>query len=108
MASRGSRRPRRWPQPDSWAWAGSTPRGPPARPLPWELRDAQGRPTAAASCFAVGAGTLAPAAGAGRVSLSVPRVSEGACAGASFTLVVAPEGRMGHALYTESLPFTLR
>lgn len=79
-----------------------------ARPLRWELRDAQGRPTAAASCFAVGAGTLAPAAGAGRVSLSVPRVSEGACAGASFTLVVAPEGRMGHALYTESLPFTLR
>ncbi len=78
------------------------------RPLRWEVRDAQGRPTATASCFAAGSGTLNPAAGAGRVSLSIPRVSGTACAGGSFSIWVAPQARLGDALYTETLPFTLR
>ena len=80
-----------------------------ARPLRWELRDAQGQPAPSlAQCFTAISGTISPAAGVNRVTLSLARSAPGACAGRPLSLHVAPAGRFGHPLYTENLAITLR
>lgn len=80
-----------------------------ARPLRWEVRDHQGQPAPdLARCFTATSGTINPAAGVNRVSLSLARSAPTACAGRPVSLHVAPVGRMGNALYTRNVAMTLR
>lgn len=78
------------------------------RPLVWQVLYSNGQPGGFVSlCFAAGEGTLAPAAGAGRVAVNLQRTANTACKGQSFVLVAAPAGRLDHPLYRKRLPFTL-
>ena len=59
-------------------------------------------------CFTQGEGTLAPAAGVNRVTVTLTRTANTACPGKSFVLVAAPNGRLDHQLYRKRLEFTLK
>ena len=80
-----------------------------SRPLVWQvLNPTGGTGGFAGLCFAQTEGTLAPAAGVDRVSVTLTRTANTACPGKTFVLVAAPNGRLDHQLYRKRLEFTLK
>lgn len=80
----------------------------PNRPLVWQVLNSSGRPDGFVPlCFTAGSGTLAPAAGDNRVTVTLQRTANTACPGSKFFLVAAPNGRLDHPLYRKSLEFKL-
>ena len=79
------------------------------RPLVWQvLNPTGGSDGFAALCFAQTRGTLAPAAGVGRVSVTLTRTANTACPNKQFVLVAAPNGRIDDQLYRKRMEFTLK
>lgn len=79
------------------------------RPLVWNVLAANGSAVPAPNnCLAAVTGTVSPGAGANSVSINVPRTSEPACNGQSFTLQVGPPGQGASSIYAASTAFTLR
>lgn len=79
------------------------------RPLVWQVLNSTGGSDGfAALCFAQTQGTLAPAAGVGRVSVNLTRTANTACPNKQFVLVAAPNGRIDDQLYRKRLEFTLK
>ena len=80
-----------------------------SRPLVWQVLNAGGGAAGFVPlCFTQGEGTLAPAAGAGRIAVTLTRTANTACPGKAFVLVAAPNGRLDHPLYRKRLEFTLK
>lgn len=79
-----------------------------ARLLRWELRDHQGRVDPdLARCFTATTGTINPAPGVNRVSLTLERSSPTTCVGKLLSVQVAPATRSGTILYTRTTAVTL-
>lgn len=80
-----------------------------SRPLVWQVLNSFGGSAGFVPlCFTQGEGTLAPAAGVNRVTVTLTRTANTACPGKSFVLVAAPNGRLDHQLYRKRLEFTLK